>query len=249
MVDDEPLARRRILSLLKDDPEIQVVAECGDGHSAVEAVLQLKPALMFLDVQMPELDGFGVLDAIPSDQMPVVVFVTAFDRYAVKAFESHAVDYLLKPCNRTRFMDALEHAKASIRQRELGPYQERILSLMRQLRPERDRLVLRLRGRIVFVPFSDIDWIEADANYVRLHIGSESHAVRDKISSIEEKLDPSLFLRIHRSYIVNASKIRELQPCNAGEYIVVLRDGKELPSGRTYHDQLERFLQRGNTVI
>ncbi len=196
---------------------------------------------MFLDVQMPEMDGFEVLEAVLPEHTPLVIFVTAFDRYAVKAFETHALDYLLKPFKRGRFFEALHRAKE---QANLEPsvYAESLRQALEKFRPGHDRLVFKSNGKIVLVRPDDVDWVEAAANYVRIHARDQEHAVRETISSFEKKLPADRFVRIHRSVIVNADRIRELQPCNGAEYIVVLRSGKELPVGRTYRNQVESFL-------
>ncbi len=245
-MDDEPLARRRLLSFLNADSEIEIAGECGDGRTALDVISAQKPALLFLDIQMPEMDGFSVLQSLKLSPMPLVIFVTAFDHYAVKAFEAHALDYLLKPFSRQRFGDALLRAKDHLRQREGAAYEGKLAGMMQQLAARRNSLPLRTRGRLVFVPMQDIDWLEADANYVRVHAGQETHIVREKLGDFEAKLDPQVFLRVHRSFIVNVDRIRELVPCNGSEYIVVLRSGKELPCGRTYRPNLDRLLQHSS---
>lgn len=243
-MDDEPLARRRLLSFLNADSEIEIAGECGDGRTALDVISAQKPALLFLDIQMPEMDGFSVLQSLKLSPMPLVIFVTAFDHYAVKAFEAHALDYLLKPFSRQRFGDALLRAKDHLRQRQGAAYEGKLAGMMQQLAARRNSLPLRTRGRLVFVPMQEIDWLEADANYVRVHAGQETHIVREKIGDLEAKLDPQVFLRVHRSFIVNVDRIRELVPCDGSGYIVVLRGGKEVPCGRTYHPNLHRLLQR-----
>jgi two-component system LytT family response regulator len=243
VVDDEPLARRRIRSLLKTDDDFEVITECADGRKAVRAIEAQRPDLVFLDVQMPELDGFGVLQSLQSASTPLIIFVTAYDCYAVKAFEAHALDYLLKPFSRARFFDSLARVKESHAHRQAGGgYEEKIAGMLKDLGAQRNSLPLKSRGRIVFVPVTDIEWIEADANYIRVHAGLETHVVRDKISSIEQKLNPRLFLRVHRSFIVSTERIKELVPCNAGEYVVVLQGGKEVPCGRTYREHVDLFV-------
>ena len=248
IVDDEPLARRRIRSLLSTEPDIEVVGESGDGTSAVSSILESKPDLVFLDVQMPELDGFGVLEKVCTVHLPLIVFVTAYDRYAVKAFESHAVDYLLKPFKRERFFDALARVKEYFRQNDSTEYEERLAQMFRQMKQTKERLVIRAGGRLIFLRYADIDWIEAAANYARIHVGKELHTIREKISTLEEKLDPQTFVRIHRSIIVNADKIREIQSCGPGEYVVILRDGKELPLGRSYREHMTRYVESARAV-
>ena len=247
-MDDEPLARRRIRSLLSTEPDIEVVGESGDGTSAVKSILEHKPDLLFLDVQMPELDGFGVLEKVCTVHLPMVVFVTAYDRYAVKAFESHALDYLLKPFKRERFADAVARVRDYLRQNDTTDYEERLAQMFRQLKESKQRLVIRAGGRLIFLRYEDIDWIEAAANYARIHAGRELYTIREKISTLEEKLDPQNFVRIHRSIIVNADKIREVQSCGPGEYVVILRDGKELPLGRSFREHMTRYVESARAV-
>ena len=242
IVDDEPLARKRIRSLLAADPEIEVAGECGDGASAVTRLLEARPDLVFLDVQMPELDGFEVLRAVAGEHAPVVVFVTAFDRYAVKAFETHALDYLLKPFKRQRFQEALRRAKTELHDRTRQSA-ERMAALLSQLAPASQRLVVRSSGRIVVLRPADLDWVEAAANYVCLHAGPHQYLVRETLGAFEKRLPAGRFLRIHRSYVVNLDRIRELQPCNGSEYMVLLRNGKELPLSRSYRDAIESALE------
>lgn len=245
IVDDEPLARERIRTLLTGEPEIEVVGECGDGHKAVAAIRRHAPDLLFLDVQMPELDGFGVLQELGAQHLPVVVFVTAYDKYALRAFEVHALDYLLKPFDRERFHKALTRARAQIQQQKSGQVSERILALLADLKgaPKHlERLVIKSGGRVFFLRTEEIGWIEAAGNYVRLHAGGEEHLLRETMSKLEEQLDPGKFLRIHRSTIVNLERIQELQPAFHGDYVVLLRDGTRLTLSRSYRDKLQEIL-------
>ncbi len=245
IVDDEPLARERIRTLLTGEPEIEVVGECGDGHKAVAAIRRHAPDLLFLDVQMPELDGFGVLQELGAQPLPVVVFVTAYDKYALRAFEVHALDYLLKPFDRERFYKTLTRARAQIRQEKSGEVSERILALLADLKgaPKHlERLVIKSGGRVFFLRTEEIDWIEAAGNYVRLHTGGEEHLLRETMSKLEAQLDPGKFLRIHRSTIVNLERIQELQPAFHGDYVVLLRDGTRLTLSRSYRDKLQEVL-------
>jgi len=245
IVDDEPLARQRLRGLLEQDADIDLVGECGDGGQAVDAVRQLRPDLMFLDVQMPVLDGFGVIAGLAGSAVPAVIFVTAHDRYALKAFEVHALDYLLKPYDRARFTAALDRAKAQV-QREKDPaLDRRLLELLQTVRAGRspgERLVVKTAGRVCFVPIEEIDWIEAAGNYVRLHAGKDDHLLRESMSGMESKLGSGRFVRIHRSAIVNLERIRELQPAFHGDYAVILRDGTELTLSRGYRERLEESL-------
>lgn len=245
IVDDEPLARQRVRTLLEADPEIELIGECGDGARAVAALEEHKPDLLFLDVQMPLLDGFGVLEALREGWMPVVVFITAHDRYALKAFEVHALDYLLKPFDRARFRTALERAKAQVRRNQSGEVSQKLFALLQDVKEARrpqERLVVKSAGRVYFVRIEDIDWIEAAGNYARLHVGKETHLLRESMSGLEARLDGQRFLRIHRSTIVNVERIRELQPSFHGDYVVTLHDGTELTLSRGYRDKLHELL-------
>ena len=241
IVDDEPLGRERIRTLLAGDPEIEVIEECPDGRRAVAAIERFKPDLVFLDVQMPEMDGFAVLDAIAGDCMPVIIFVTAYDRYAVQAFEVHALDYLLKSFDRERFQAALLRAKEEIRRSKAGALNERLAGLLEDLQAKQKRLtrlVVKTGGRIVFLRVEEIDWVEAADNYVRIHSGRECHLIRETLQSLESRLSPEKFLRIHRSTLVNVDRIRELQPIFHGDYLVKLNDGTELTLSRNYREKL-----------
>lgn len=239
IVDDEPLARRRIVSLLKADNSFEALAEFGDGTSAVSGITEHKPDLIFLDVQMPGMDGFGVLEAVAPVHLPAIIFVTAYDQYAVRAFDEHAVDYLLKPFKRDRFLESLARAKKTIQKTQHAADEASLLSLLRRVSSDRGRLVIRTEGKIVFLRNSEVEWIGASANYVLVHAGQHTYSVRDKISDFERTLPSEKFVRIHRSIIVNLDAIAEIQNCGAGEYMVVLRSGKELPLGRTYREALD----------
>jgi len=232
VVDDEPLARERLRDLLVADAEVEVVGLCADGVEAVAAIRSLAPDLVFLDVQMPESGGFDVVAEVGVERMPVFVFVTAYDDYALRAFEAHALDYLLKPFDEARFRGALARAKAHVR-------------ATRGSRPRLlDRLIVKTGGRYVFVKAEEIDWVEAQGNYVRLHVGEASYLLRDSIGKLEVRLDPDRFLRIHRSTIVNLDRVREITPLFHGEYAVVLADGTRLTLSRGYRDRLSRFESR-----
>src|SRR5579859_374349 len=241
IVDDEPLGRERVRTLLARDEDIEVVGESGDGKKAIAAIEKLKPDLVFLDVQMPEVDGFGVLEAISGEQAPAIVFVTAFDKYAVQAFEVHALDYLLKSFDPERFEATLKRAKEAIRRSREGAPNERLAGLIEDLEAKKKRparLVIRAAGRITFLRVDEIDWIEAADNYVRVHVGKEAHLVRETLQALETRLDPGKFLRIHRSHLVNLERIRELQPVFHGDYLVRLIDGTELTLSRNYREKL-----------
>lgn len=235
IVDDEPLARERIRSLLAKEPDIAIVAECADGEEAVAAIQQHAPDLLFLDVQMPEMNGFEVLDSLGAERLPVVIFVTAYDQHALKAFEAHALDYLLKPFKQSRFKQAVQRAREQLANQQAGAVSQRLLELLGERKPEAahlTRLAVRVNDRVIFVKTDEIDWIEAAGNYLVVHAGKESHIVRETMTALETKLAPGRFLRISRSTIVNADRIKELQPLFHGEHVVVLRDGKQLTMTR-----------------
>jgi two-component system LytT family response regulator len=245
IVDDEPIARWGIRSHLEGEREIEIVGECANGMEAVIAIEEQAPDLVFLDIQMPGLDGFGVLEAIGVERMPEVIFVTAYDKYALKAFEAHALDYLLKPFNRERFLSALLRARENIGHRRSAEIKERLLALLRdhQNKPAYlERLVVKSGGRIFFLDVEELDWIESADNYVRLHAGGQSHLLRETMTNLEAKLDPKHFLRVRQSAIVNIKRIRELRPLFNGEYAILLQDGRELTSSRRYRKNLNALL-------
>jgi two-component system LytT family response regulator len=242
VVDDEPIARERVLSLLQHEQDVEVIGECGDGPQAIASIQHLAPDLVFLDVQMPGCDGFGVINAVGVDKMPAVIFITAYDEYALRAFEVRALDYLLKPFGRDRFQETLQHARASLERRRAGDLGRRLLALVNDIKPEParlERLVVKSGGRVFFLRTDEIDWIEAAGNYVRLHLGQEAHLFRETMNHMEGRLDPRRFARIHRSRIVNTERIKELQPWFNGEHVVILRDGTRLTLSRGYKDRLQ----------
>ncbi len=240
-MDDERLSRRRIQSLLQTDNDFEVIGECGDGPAAVRAINEHKPDLLFLDVQMPEMTGFDVLQAVPQEQLPATIFVTAYDQYAVKAFEAHALDYLLKPFAIERFSDAITRAKKTLQE---APEKGKLVEMLREMQGSRRSIMVRSAGRTVFIRLDDIEWIEAAANYVKIYAGDEHYIVREKISGIEQQLPAHKFVRIHRSLVAGIDHVRELQACGNGEFVVVLRRGKELPLGRTYRSHVENAMRR-----
>jgi two-component system LytT family response regulator len=249
IVDDESLARERIKRFLAGERDIETLGECADGREAVAAINALKPDLVFLDIQIPELDGFGVLEAVGVEQMPAVIFVTAYDRYALRAFDVNALDYLLKPYNRERFRKALERARAQLSNGAHGELNERLLSLLENLKTEQrhlERLMIKSSGRVFFLRTEEIDWIEAEGNYLRLHAGRERHLLRETMNRLASKLDPDKFLRIHRSTLVNIERIKELQPLFSGDYVVILRDGKQLTLSRSYRDKLLELFEKSS---
>lgn len=245
VVDDEPAARRRLNSLLENDPEVKLVGECGDGIRAAEMVRELKPALIFLDVQIPGGGGFDVLKEIADcRELPAVVFVTAHREYAIPAFEVQALDYLLKPFKRSRFFEVLARAKLHIlRNSESKDRQSNGRS--RPVLPESSELLLiKSRGRILFLKMSELKWVEAERDYVRLHLEKDSHFVRDTMNNFQKRLDKDGFIRIHRSTIVNVNKIWEILPLLGGDYTVVLSDKTQLTLSRRYRSSLDDFLRR-----
>ncbi len=247
IADDEPLARERLRKLLQNEAAIELIGECADGREAVAAIRKESPDLVFLDVQMPELDGFGVLAEIGSARMPAVIFVTAHDQFALKAFEVHAVDYLLKPFDRDRFQTALRRALDKLKRDEPRALHQQLSALLADLKGEPkhlERLAIKSVGRVVFLKIDEVDWIEAADNYVELHVGTESHLHRETMSSLEEQLPPKKFMRISRSTIVNVDRIKELQPLFHGEYAVLLHNGTRLTLSRSYRDKLQQLMGR-----
>jgi two-component system LytT family response regulator len=246
VVDDEPLGRERIAALLSEERDVEVVAECGDGPSALDAIRRESPQLVFLDVQMPERDGFFVMESLGHGRLPLVVFVTAYDNYALRAFEVRALDYLLKPFDRDRFKRAMERVRAELASHESDQLAQRVLALAGEYKAERpqptDRLIIKSGGRVFLLRAREIDWIEAAGNYLKVHVGSEAHMIRQTMASIEEQLDPAQFFRIHRSQIVNLDRIKEMQPLFNGEYEVVLRTGARLTLSRNYREKLQTKL-------
>jgi two-component system LytT family response regulator len=242
LVDDEPLAREGLRMLLARDPEVSNIYEARNGREAVDTIRSARPDLMFLDVQMPEMDGFAVMQEAGVEQMPAVVFVTAHDQYAVQAFEINALDYLLKPVTEERFAKALVRAKGRLQSRPAEEANRQILSLLETIATPRrhlKRLAVRAAGKTVFVDIEDVDWIEAAENYVQIHAGSAGHLIHVTMSALEKSLDPEVFVRIHRSVIVNVRRIRELQPLMHGEYVIQLENGARLQSGRMYSDRVK----------
>jgi two-component system, LytTR family, response regulator len=236
IVDDEAPARRKILRLLRQELDVQVVGEADGAEEAIAAIDKNKPELVFLDVQMPGADGFDVVAAIPPENMPRVIFVTAHDRFALKAFEVHAFDYLLKPFSEERLRAALERARKERTQPSDG-LASQLQQLVKQLQKERSfpqHILVQENGRAYFVAARDIAWAEANGNYVQLHCGPKTHTLRGTLEAMRDVLDPKAFVRINRSSVVNLEAIREMQPWFHGEYKVVLKDGKELRWSRRY---------------
>jgi len=250
IVDDEPAARDGIRHLLAADPEIVLAGECSNGREAAAAIRDTAPDLVFLDVQMPGLDGFGVLREVGVDRAPAVVFVTAFDQYALRAFDVNALDYLLKPFTDDRFRQSLERAKQLVRQGRLGDLSRKLAALLDHDEPAParprylDRLVVKSGGKVTLLPVGEIEWIDAEGDYVRIHVGKTWHLLRETMKNLEDQLDSARFVRIHRSTIVNLEKVKELQPFFRGEYVVVLHNGTTLKLSRGYRDNLETRLGR-----
>src|SRR6185503_16068948 len=256
IVDDEPLGRRNLRVLLEKDPQIEIVEECRNGREAVKAINTLSPDLIFLDIQMPEWDGFDVLARVDPERIHAIIFVTAFDQYALKAFEVHALDYLLKPFDDERFAYALRRAKSQIEAREINRVSKRLLTLLEERENQREsatpeknyltRVMVKGTGRVVLLKVDEIDFIEADGNYAKLHVGRKAHLLREKMHDLEGRLDPAKFVRIHRSIIVNLDRIKEMHPHFNGDYIVVLDDGRQLRLSRTRRENLEAKLKIGH---
>ena len=262
IVDDEILARKALKEMLKDDAEMEVVAECRNGREAVAAIREQLPDVVFLDIQMPEMDGFEAIEEIGAEMMPVTVFVTAFDKHALRAFEAHALDYLLKPFDHDRFNTALQRAKILVRQRKIS---ENLFAMMQdmKLKPGEtaletgsrkpdvtsqkepiDCVVIKASGRIYFLKVEEIDWVEAAGDYLSLHSGNKTHLIRETMREFHAKLDTQKFLRIHRSTIVNIERIKDIQPLFKGEYLITLTTGKRLKSSRGYRPGLHALLNQ-----
>ena len=242
IVDDEPLARERIRMLLEDQPDLEIVTESANGTEALREIQRLAPDLVFLDIQMPEFTGFEVLDHLDPARIPVIIFVTAYDQYALKAFEVCALDYLLKPFDRERFNRALARARTELDRRKAGQVNDQVLKLLSELQQRKkylEKLIIRDGGRVFFLRADEIDWIEAAGNYVRLHTGKEEYLYRETMLNLEAQLNSERFVRIHRSAIVNIERIKELQPWFRGDYVIVLRDNQKLTLSRTYRGRLK----------
>lgn len=252
IVDDEELARRGVRSRLEGHDDVEIVAECESGREAVEVIRAGGVDLVFLDVQMPGLDGFDVVEAVGPDAMPVTIFVTAYDEYALDAFDVHALDYLLKPLEEERFNEALAHARERVAEQEAGAFGEQLAALVSNLNTEgpsgkaegdpTDRFVVKSGGRVRFVQAKNVEWVEAAGDYVRLHTATEKHLLRKTMKEMEQVLDARQFLRIHRSTIVNVDCLKEMRPYGSNnEYVVVLGDGTKRKLSRTYRDAVDVF--------
>jgi two-component system LytT family response regulator len=258
IVDDELLAREALQVMLSGDPEIEVIAECRNGKEAVTAIREQTPDVVFLDIQMPEMDGFQVIAEVGAERMPVTVFVTAYDKHALRAFEAHALDYLLKPFDHDRFDTALQRVKTFVRQQKLGEISESLLAVLKDLKPKSnklpsetnkdshkepiDRVIIKSGGRIYFLKVEEIDWVEASGDYLSLHSTGRSHLIRETMGNFHARLNPRKFLRIHRSTIVNIERIKDIQPLFKGEYIISLTSGKRLTASRGYRHEIQALL-------
>jgi two-component system, LytTR family, response regulator len=252
IVDDEPLARQTIKDLLLEDEEIEIIGECGSGPEAVNFIRRQSPDLLYLDIQMPGMSGFEALAKIEYQRIPAIIFVTAFDQYALKAFDVHALDYLLKPFTDKRFKESLQQAKTNVELRELNKLSQNLLALLGEhvggeespgkRKTFLKRFMIKSGGRVAFVKTSDVDWISADDYYIKVHVADKSHLLRISMNELEEKLDPTIFLRIHRSTIVNLERVKELHQHPNGEYVAVLKNGMELKLSRNRRERLEELL-------
>jgi two-component system LytT family response regulator len=263
VVDDEPAARRGVRLLLERDPDMLVVGEAASGAEAVKKIVEEKPDLVFLDVQMPEMNGFKVLEAVGARHVPAVIFVTAYDQHALQAFEVNAVDYLLKPFEDQRFWSAVNRAKSELQRRQTDVLSDKLNHLLSYLQtvtpmptgadalaagatPEtftRERILLKSGGEIYFLKADEIDWIEAEGDYMKFHAAGRAHLLRETMGRLEDKLDPRRFIRIHRSTIVNIDRVKKLSPSFAGEYAVILADGTKLRLSRGYHERLQDLMK------
>lgn len=265
VVDDESLAREALLVMLGGDPEIEVIAECRNGKEAVTAIREQSPEVVFLDIQMPEMDGFQVVEAVGAMQMPVTIFVTAYDKHALRAFEAHALDYLLKPFDHDRFNTALQRAKTCVRQQKLSEISEGLFAMLQDLKLKTadppsevdskklespaqkepiDRVVIKAGGRIYFLKVEEIDWVEGAGDYLSLHSGNQTHLIRETMGSFHAKLNPRKFLRIHRSTLVNIERIKDIRPLFKGEYLITLTSGIRLKASRGYRHELQPLLDQ-----
>ena len=249
IIDDVTLARQRLKRCLAGDPEIEIVGECDNGAKAVTAIRSLSPDLIFLDVQMPALDGFGVLDSLKNERVPAVIFVTAYNEYAIQAFEVNALDYLLKPVDCERLAKAVKRAKSRLAQTTRDDdLDSRFRAMLEDIKTGSKylkRLTIKLTGRTILLPADEIDWIETHGNYLKVHAGPESHLIRGTMQSLETKLNPEQFVRVHRSVIVNVEKIKEIYPRSNGDQDLVLQNGRQLMLSRNYRDRFFELL--GNT--
>jgi two-component system LytT family response regulator len=242
IVDDEPIARRGLRRLLEREPDIEIAGEAGSGPAAVDAIREHEPDLVFLDIQMPGMSGLEVVEAVGADAMPAVVFVTAFDRYALDAFDHNAADYVLKPVDPDRFERALGRARQRIATGDRRDLEKRLLRLLETARPRAERLIVRSANRVQFVEIAEIDWVHAEDNYVRIHAGENTYLLRETVTGLEQRLDSDQFLRIRRSTIVRIDRIKEIRSLLNGTFELVLKDGTKVVSSRRYREKIETLL-------
>lgn len=244
IVDDEPYARKRLRRFLQDEPQVEVVGECASGRDAVVALEKQKPDLVFLDIQMPGMSGFDLIEAVGSANMPPVVFVTAYDQFALQAFEAHALGYLLKPYDQRGFREVFQHAQLYLQGDQAKELNDRLTDLLKRLGKSKycSRLAVRTAGRICFVPVKDIDWIEAAGNYVQLHVGADKYLLRCPLHVLEERINPEQFVRMHRSGIVNVDRVKEIQPYFQGTHVIILKSGEKIIASRGGMQRLQGAL-------
>jgi two-component system LytT family response regulator len=248
IVDDEAVARRRIRRLLAGEKDIEVIGECSNGLQAVSLIETERPDLLFLDVEMPEMNGFELLMQLDRSVLPVIIFATAFDKYAVRAFESHALDYLLKPIDNERLQSALDRARSHLHGEKGADANREILAMLSELQKQKgrlERIMVKKPGRAFFVKLASVDRFEAADNYIRVHAGPDTHLIRETMSALEARLDPNKFVRVHRSTIVNVDRIKEIHSLFQGRQVIVLHNGDKVKLGRNYRERLDRLL--GNT--
>lgn len=251
IVDDEPVARRGLRTYAVDHPGVEVVGECGDGFEALAAVERLQPDAMLLDIEMPELNGFDVIERLNPDTMPYIVFVTAHDQYALDAFRVHAIDYVLKPAGKQRMSEVFDRVIEEVRRRGAEDFSLRLSALLEQLEHRThekktavlDRISVKVRGRILFVEACDVDWIEACGNYVNLHVGQAKYLLKTTLNHLGSRLDSSVFLRVHRSTIVNTRSVKEFRTFFRGSYLILMKDNSKIFSSRRFHSRIESFLK------
>jgi two-component system LytT family response regulator len=255
IADDEPLSREKLKECLQAEPDIDIVASCSDGRQVVDAVERLQPDAIFLDIQMPRLDAFQALAELPEARIPKIVFVSAYDEFALRAFESAAVDYLLKPYTPQRFQKAVQRLRTIIANERTGALRDRMRSMLRELEsepaaPRIERLIIKAKGKIAFIYVDEIAWIAAEGNYISVHTGKESFLYRETMNNMMGRLDPSKFLRVHRSTIVNTAFVKEIQPwISDTESIVVMRDGTRLTISRGYLKELQERIELAKAPV
>ena len=245
IADDEPPARERVRHLLREHSDIEIIAECGNGPDTVAAVKEHAPDLLFLDIQMPGLDGFGVLAALPQDKLPIVIFTTAYDQHALRAFDAHALDYLLKPFKPARFKDAVQRARDQLTAKQAGANTQNLIELLtRRAAPHLTRITVKTGDKVIFVRVRDIECIESAGNYIVVHAGGQEHVLRETLSDLESQLDPANFLRVSRSALVNLNHVKELQPMFKGDHAVILQSGRKVAMTRGIRE-VEKALRFG----